>query len=833
MKILQDVLQPLKSLFFENEEGIRRSDLETMLTRQPISEFILAAAYDEDTSSYIMRDDTVGFIFEAFPKTIIGEETIRSLQEIMTSPFLPAGSVVQVTMWADPNLAPFIERFKDIRKKQNGEYIDEAAEFWTTTMAEFLEGHTQKGPFEASMAVPFRNFRLFFSFKLPYSYDNFEEKKHAVLTAIRSIRTTLETSSFFPTTVAPDRYIQILSQIYNPKHQPTPPLYDPHEYIYKQVIQADTEVEIGKRCIKYDGVFGKAMTIKQYPEEVSVLDTVHFIGNLYRNELQLTCPFILTLNCYIQNDALKNAQHQKAEFLYKQQSASSLSIVLERKQEEARYCLEKVSEGHKYVRGSLMWWFYHEDMEVLTKSTQTLTNLLLMKEYKVQEEIRNVNLALLWASTPMNASYEMEDKLLKRWRPMFEFNAAHMSPIQADWKGTGTPVAPFVSIRGQLQNIDLFDGPEGYNVCIAAMTGKGKSFLINHFISAYRTLPQVSNIWIVDVGDSYKPWCESVGGMYIDLNDKDDIVLNPFSECDDLNADMDLFVRLVAKMAKPSEECNDTEKSIIEESIKRTFAKHGKSTNIDKLIDMLNEMNDETPDQMVKKNAIATIVTNLFRWSTGGVYGKYFNGANNIDLSSRVVVLELKNLTQREDLKNVILMVLFYHIHRVVYLENDLGKRKLLVFDEAWQHMNDEKVAAFIERAYRTFRKCGSSAITVTQGVSDYYQNNSTKQMFFQAAYKFLLGQTQESIDLLRKEAQLSFSEHDFELLSRLKTIRGHYSEMFVVSPFGRGPARLVVPGPLYWLYTTDADDAAKRKELTDQYGFKEGIKKCVELYSK
>ncbi len=833
MSIIEDILRPLKSLFFDHEEGIRKSDIETMFVRQPVSEYIQAAVYDEDTSCYIFRDDTIGFIFEAFPKIIIGEETIRSIQEILTSPFLPAGSVVQVTMWADPNLEPFMDSFKSLRKNQSGEYLDETAEYWTNSMADFILSHTQKGPFETSMSVPFRNFRLFFSVKLPHTFADFHERKHDIVTALRSFRTTLETTSFFPEIMTPDRYIQILTQIYNPAHRTTVPMYDPNEYIYKQVIQADTEVLVGKRCIKYDGIYGKALTVKQYPEEVSVLDTVHFIGNLFRNELQLSCPFFLTLNCYIQTDSLKVAQQQKAEFLYKQKSASSLSITLERKQEEAKWGIEKITEGHKLVKSTLVWWLYHEDFEVLTKSAQTLTNLLLMKEYKIQEEIRNMNLALLWAGTPMNASYETEDKLLKRWRTMFEFNAAHIAPIQADWKGTGTPVAPFFSIRGQLQSIDLFDGPEGYNVCVAAMTGKGKSFLINHFISAYRTLPKVSNIWIVDVGESYKPWCESVGGTYLDLNDKDDIVLNPFSECDDLNADMDLFVRLISKMAKPSEECNDTEKSIIEEAVKRTFSLHDKDTNIDRMIETLNHMIEENADQLVKKTAIATIATNLFRWSTGGVYGRYFNGVNNIDLSSRVVVLELKNLTQREDLKNVILMVLFYHIHRVVYLDNDLSKRKLLVFDEAWQHMNDEKVAAFIERAYRTFRKCGSSAITVTQGVSDYYQNNSTKQMFFQAAYWFLLGQKQESIDVLRKESQLSFSEYDFELLGRLKTIRGHYSEMFVVSPFGRGPARLVVPKSLYWLYTTDAEEASKRKKLTDKYGIEEGVKKCVELYSR
>lgn len=376
----------------------------------------------------------------------------------------------------------------------------------------------------------------------------------------------------------------------------------------------------------------------------------------------------------------------------------------------------------------------------------------------------------------------------------------------------------------------LFDGSEGYNACVAAKTGSGKSFLIEHILASYYTLQMVSNIWVIDIGESYKILCQYLQGVYLDFREDADIVLNPFSDCKDIDEDMDLFINLLSKMAKPTEKVTDTEKSVIEEAIKLAFAKYAQETNIDRIIEALNELAEKSVDPY-KKQVTNLLATNLFRWSTKGVFGRFFNGKNNIDLAHKFVVLELKHLSHREDLRNVILMVLFYHIYRVVYMDDDRSKRKLLVFDEAWQFFDDPQVAKFIERGYRTFRKHGSSAITITQGIHDFYKNDSTKEMMFQSAHWLMLSQKQESINMLRQESKIALSEYEFDQLGSLKTIKGYYSEIFFITPFGRGIGRLELPRELYWTYTTDADDVAKRNRAIAEYGQEEGLKKCVELF--
>jgi conjugal transfer ATP-binding protein TraC len=283
-------------------------------------------------------------------------------------------------------------------------------------------------------------------------------------------------------------------------------------------------------------------------------------------------------------------------------------------------------------------------------------------------------------------------------------------------------------------------------------------------------------------------------------------------------------------MAKPTENVTDTEKAVIEEAIRITFTRYNKETCIDYIIETLQQMAQESSD-FPKKNAAIIISTNLFRWGSNGTYGKFFKGTNNLNLSNKFVVLELKNLSHREDLRNVVLMVLFYHISRVIYVDDDKSKKKMLIFDEAWQFLEDQKIAKFINKAYRTFRKHGSSAITITQSINDFYVNEATQEMMFQASYWLLLKQKPESINLLRKEEKVSLSDYEFQILENIRTIKGKYSEIFVITPLGRGVARLIVPRFLYWVYSTDATDVERKRRLIAQHGFKGGIEKCIEMY--
>ena len=813
--------------FLNVKDGLERKEISEMMIGKPISDYLLPAAYDEELKCYLCRDNTIGFLFECFPKPVAGEDTIRILQGLYSSMYIPENSIIQVSLWASDYIEPFIKRFESLRN--SGPMGDDVSR-WLKAITDFHIKQKREGT-SPEVPVPLRNFRLFFSFKLPMGVKDYNTKTKDIELIYSNIKSALDTANFYPNVVTPEDYLKVIFLMLNPNHDTAiMPEYDPDSYIYKQVVHADSDTRVQRNFTKYDSVYGKAITVKHFPEEVSISDGLVFTGDNLRNEVQITCPFIVTLTLLKMGDKLKRALEQKAEFLYKQKLASSMSVKLQMKQDESQWVIEKLVDGNTIMKGFVTWWLYHDKADVVQKNAQTLKYLLDIKGFKLQEEIYSMNLSLLlYGSLPMNASHEADQVLLKRGRTMFDFNAAHLSPVQAEWKGTGTPAVLFKSRKGQIQCFNLFDGSEGFNAIIAGQTGAGKSLATLDIINSYLSVPSISNIWIIDVGESYKELCRKMNGLYLDFREDGDFVINPFSDCTDLREDMDLFIALISKMAKPTENVNDTEKAVIEEAIRLTFLEYGNETNIDRLIETLQTMATNSDGEFPKKNAATVIATNLFRWSTQGSYGKYFNGKNNIDLGHKMVVLELKNLSHREDLRNVVLMVIFYHISKVIYIDDDKSKKKLLIFDEAWQFFDDYKIAKFIEKAYRTFRKHGSAAVTVTQAVDDFYKNESTREIMFQASNWLLLKQKPESINRLRREERVILNDHEFEALENIRTVKGKYSEIFFVTPMGRGIGRLIVPPSLYWIYTTDAAEVSKRKDMIEQFGSEEGIEKCIE----
>ncbi len=65
---------------------------------------------------------------------------------------------------------------------------------------------------------------------------------------------------------------------------------------------------------------------------------------------------------------------------------------------------------------------------------------------------------------------------------MFSCNAANMSPITSDWKGSGSPFMTLVSRRGQLMSFDPYTSNGNYNICVVAESGKGKSVFTNEMV---------------------------------------------------------------------------------------------------------------------------------------------------------------------------------------------------------------------------------------------------------------------------------------------------------------------------------------------------------------
>ena len=147
----------------------------------------------------------------------------------------------------------------------------------------------------------------------------------------------------------------------------------------------------------------------------------------------------------------------------------------------------------------------------------------------------------------------------------------------------------------------------------------------------------------------------------------------------------------------------------------------------------------------------------------------------------------------------------------------DRSRKKVVIIDEAWDLLKEGEVSVFMEHAYRKFRKYGGSVLIATQSINDLYENAVGRAIAENSASMYLLGQTEETVESVKKSGRLSLSEGGFNILKSVHTIAGVYSEIFIRSNAGVGVGRLVVSDFHKLLYSTDPNDVAELKEQTDR----------------
>ena len=130
---------------------------------------------------------------------------------------------------------------------------------------------------------------------------------------------------------------------------------------------------------------------------------------------------------------------------------------------------------------------------------------------------------------------------------------------------------------------------------------------------------------------------------------------------------------------------------------------------------------------------------------------------------------------------------------------------KFLVFDESWRLLESDAGSSFIGEVYRTFRKYYASAIAISQNIDDFAKSKVASAIIPNSSIKWILKQNGASQKNLAETLQLNSRET--ELIRSLKSVRGEYSESFLISENDRQVVVIEVTPFEYWLGTTDPKD--------------------------
>jgi len=402
-----------------------------------------------------------------------------------------------------------------------------------------------------------------------------------------------------------------------------------------------------------------------------------------------------------------------------------------------------------------------------------------------------------------SASFHADLKRMKRISTKTSANAVHMSPLIAEWQGTGTPVLFFGGRRGQVMQIDVYDNPAGnHNVAIAGTSGSGKSLLLNEIAASY--LGTGAKVWIIDIGRSYEKACRYLGGSFIEFTESAPLSLNPFALVEDIDEDMELLQPLLAQMVSPREPLNGFQYATLGAAIKRVWNEKRNAMTVTDIHDLLatGRLGEDRQEDDQRLQDLAAM---LHPYTREGAYGRYFEGASTIDFGADFIVLELEELKAKKDLQTVVLLIVMYRITREMYFSRE--RKKIVIIDEAWDLLSGGASAEFIEAGYRRARKYKGAFMSATQGVDDYYRNPAAKAALDNSDWMFLLRQKPESIERMDKLGQLAMDDAMKRLLQSLRTEHGAYSEIFIHSPVGSGVGRLIVDPYSLLLFSSRAED--------------------------
>ena len=194
----------------------------------------------------------------------------------------------------------------------------------------------------------------------------------------------------------------------------------------------------------------------------------------------------------------------------------------------------------------------------------------------------------------------------------------------------------------------------------------------------------------------------------------------------------------------------------------------------------------------------------LYPWTEDRPYGQLLDSPTALELNSDVVVFDLKGLSSYPDLQSVMILILTDFI--LGKIDSIKDRKKIILMDECWELLKSQGASMFMEYCVRTLRKTGSGITFITQGLEEIQQSKIGSAILNNTATKFILMQRG---DIAPVKQTLKLNEQEVSLISGLRSVKGQYSEAFMIANENRAVIRVIPTALEYWLATSDARDNA------------------------
>jgi len=290
---------------------------------------------------------------------------------------------------------------------------------------------------------------------------------------------------------------------------------------------------------------------------------------------------------------------------------------------------------------------------------------------------------------------------------------------------------------------------ENANMVIFAKSGAGKSYAVK--LEILRSLMMGTEVIVIDPENEYQYLCEAVGGSFINISLNSDYHLNPF-ELPNIPEDedpRDIFRNNIASLIGLLHimlgNITPEEDSILDRAVTETYAV--------KDITPESELRGFTRDQFPTMANLYDVLRSMegaedmairLEKYTEGIFSGFLNNLSNVNLSSHMVVFNLRDM--EDELRPVAMYVVLHFIWNEI---RSKLKKRLIVVDEAWVMMQYEDAGSFMFGIAKRCRKYFAGLTTITQDIGDFLASKYGKPIVTNSSIQLLLKQSPAAVDVI------------------------------------------------------------------------------------
>ena len=314
------------------------------------------------------------------------------------------------------------------------------------------------------------------------------------------------------------------------------------------------------------------------------------------------------------------------------------------------------------------------------------------------------------------------------------------------------------------------------NMCIFGTSGAGKSFF-NKLLILRSRLMEIEQ-YVIDPEREYNMLVKKLDGSLIKLGPSSNTYINILdirkeSLEDEEKGYLLTKINKLKGFFKLIININDETWSVFEKQLIKTYEEKGINFNDDSLYKDNSKFSlvpiFKTSEDMPKLEDLYNniknidILKNITLKLYPFVYGslKFFNEYTNVELDNKFIVADIYELKE-ENLKYGMYLFIDLFWDKI---KKDRNVQKSIYFDEVWKLIGDasnKEVASFVYKIFKTIRKYGGSAVSITQDISDLFNLDDGafgKSILNNSNFKLFFNLEEENILVLDKYTNITLKE--------------------------------------------------------------------------